>query len=86
LALCLCLAPLAGCKQGEGEICQINDDCEDGLDCNAGTMRCQKPGSAVVDAAPPADAFQAADADTTDADTTDADTTDAGVDAGIDAS
>ena len=37
---------LLGCKQGEGEVCQINEDCEEGLECNAGTRRCQKPGTA----------------------------------------
>ncbi len=36
---------LLGCKQGEGEVCQINDDCQEGLECNAGTRRCQKPGT-----------------------------------------
>jgi hypothetical protein len=61
---------LAGCKQGEGEVCQINDDCEDGLDCNAGTGRCQRPGGApTFDAGTP---------------TPDA-MVDAAVDAGIDA-
>jgi hypothetical protein len=46
---------LWGCKQGEGEVCQIDDDCQSGLNCNAGTMRCQRPGSGtpVADAAPP---------------------------------
>lgn len=43
---------MPGCKQGEGDICQVNDDCEEGLDCNAGTMRCQRPGAEVPDAAP----------------------------------
>ena len=44
------------CKQGEGEVCQIDDDCETGLQCNAGTMRCQVPGSDHADAAPQVDA------------------------------
>ena len=49
---------LWGCKQGEGEVCQIDDDCEDGLNCNAGTMRCQRPGGGggLADAAPFIDA------------------------------
>ena len=47
---------LASCKQGEGEVCQIDDDCESGLECNAGTMRCQHPGADFADAAPQPDA------------------------------
>ena len=47
---------LASCKQGEGEVCQIDDDCETGLECNAGTMRCQSPGADRADASPRADA------------------------------
>lgn len=64
----------ASCKQGEGEVCQIDDDCESGLECNAGTMRCQNPGADRADAAPQADAGPP-----------DAGTPDAGVDAGFDA-
>jgi len=33
---------LTGCKQGEGEVCQIDSDCESGLTCNATTMQCQR--------------------------------------------
>ncbi|MCP4444776.1 MAG: hypothetical protein GY811_05450 [Myxococcales bacterium] len=42
------------CQQGEGEFCQVTVDCEDGLECNAATQRCQKPGTAntTPDAAP----------------------------------
>lgn len=40
------VASSTGCKQGEGDVCQINDDCEDDLECNAGTRRCQRPGTA----------------------------------------
>jgi hypothetical protein len=57
---------LSSCKQGEGEVCQIDDDCETGLECNAGTMRCQSPGANRADAAPQADAG-APDAGTPDA-------------------
>ena len=42
-----------GCSQGEGDVCQIDSDCEDGLECNAGTQRCQMRGRIGVDAAPP---------------------------------
>jgi hypothetical protein len=78
---------LSACKQGEGERCQIDDDCEDGLECNASTMECQSTGGQVFDAAPIPDGPPAADADTTDAGDTadanpfDADTTDADTDA-----
>jgi hypothetical protein len=44
---------LAGCKQGEGEVCQTDGDCESDLNCNAATGRCQERGSVVpIDAAP----------------------------------
>ncbi len=74
LASALLAVTLAGCKQGEGEVCQIDDDCESGLECNAGTMRCQSPGADRADASPPADASAP-----------DAGTPDAGPDAGADA-
>ncbi len=64
------------CKQGEGEVCQIDDDCESGLECNAGTMRCQSPGANHADAAPQVDAGPP------DAGSPDAAPPDAGVDAG----
>jgi hypothetical protein len=64
-------APLAACKQGEGGVCQVNDDCEDGLTCNAGTKRCQSPGSVAFDASFP-------DAHTPDARPADAGMPDAG--------
>lgn len=55
--VCLLLAVwFVACKQGEGEVCQIDDDCETGLECNAGTMRCQSPGADRADASPRADA------------------------------
>ncbi|HEY8146309.1 MAG TPA: hypothetical protein VIG06_26690 [Kofleriaceae bacterium] len=52
----LLVVSLASCKQGEGEVCQIDDDCETGLECNAGTMRCQSPGADRADASPRVDA------------------------------
>lgn len=58
----LAVAGATGCKQGEGDVCQIDDDCGDGLECNAGTQRCQQPGGRVADAAPRIDAPPAADA------------------------
>ena len=54
--VCLLLAVwFVACKQGEGEVCQIDDDCESGLECNAGTMRCQSPGADRADASPRVD-------------------------------
>lgn len=81
LVLIATLVTAYSCKQGEGDVCQINDDCEDGLSCNAGTGRCQLPGASVPDAAPPqpdADVADAGiDADVPDADIPDADLPDA---------
>jgi hypothetical protein len=74
LGSALLAVTLAACKQGEGEVCQIDDDCETGLECNAGTMRCQSPGADRADAAPQADAGMP-----------DAGMPDAGIDAGFDA-
>lgn len=73
VALSLVLAgavSIGACKQKEGEICQIDNDCESGLVCNAATGRCQPPGQQTIDAAP----------------STDGNTADAGVDAAPDAS
>ena len=52
----LLVLAFAGCKQSKGEVCQIDDDCEVGLRCIAGTMRCDKPGAITPDAAPDPDA------------------------------
>lgn len=35
------LATLAACKQGKGDRCQIDDDCESGLVCNKAKNTCQ---------------------------------------------
>ena len=91
VVLALMLA-VGACKQGEGDRCQINDDCETGLVCNASEGVCQKPGGSAdagvadaevaVDSSPAADALS--DATVTDAAVTDAAVTDAGVtDAGV---
>jgi hypothetical protein len=63
---------IAACKQGEGERCQVNRDCDDGLTCNQGTSppSCQGVGDelpidgSVPDADPdgPVDATDATDA------------------------
>ncbi len=42
----LFLATAAGCKQGEGERCQVNNDCADGLVCSASApSTCVTPGA-----------------------------------------
>lgn len=85
----LATAALTGaCQQGEGDFCQVTVDCEDGLECNAGTQRCQKPGTgggSVPDAAPIIipDAAPTADATEPDAAAPDATPADAGIDAAI---
>ena len=42
-----CLFALSACKQGEGEVCQVNTDCEVGLTCNSTTGLCQRTTSSV---------------------------------------
>lgn len=61
----LLLAAVAGCKQGAGERCQIDDDCEDGLVCSESQHICQM-NVPTVDAAPRIDA-RVVDASTLDA-------------------
>lgn len=50
---------LAGCKQGEGEYCQIDDDCAGGLVCAPLTDTCEQSAGPGIDGgidAPPIDA------------------------------
>jgi len=48
---------LGACSQSEGGVCQVDDDCDPPLRCNASTQVCQPPGSENGDdAGPPADA------------------------------
>lgn len=35
---------IASCKQGEGERCQVDSDCENGLTCNQATQQCATGG------------------------------------------
>ncbi|HWU89894.1 MAG TPA: hypothetical protein VN253_21680 [Kofleriaceae bacterium] len=35
------LGAIASCKQGEGERCQVQADCEDGLTCNEAEKICR---------------------------------------------
>ncbi len=45
---------LSACKQGDGERCQVNDDCEDGLTCSSATQTCEERASATpIDATVP---------------------------------
>lgn len=60
---------VAGCKQGEGERCQVDDDCASGLVCNRATQSCAKTNGGGIDASnldgpidSPADATDAPDA------------------------
>jgi hypothetical protein len=54
-ALLLALG-VASCKQGEGQRCQVQSDCEAGLQCNVGEGVCRAVISGDVDALPPPDA------------------------------
>jgi hypothetical protein len=63
------LALLAGCKQGEGDRCEVNSDCESGLMCfmRGNAKVCQSSGfvptaDASVDSAPAADSAPLPDA------------------------
>ena len=48
---------LASCKQGEGERCQVDDDCESPLVCAQATQTCADNNtSSGLDALPPIDA------------------------------
>jgi len=47
---------VASCKQGEGQRCQVQSDCEDGLQCNVGEGVCRTVITGDVDALPPPDA------------------------------
>ncbi len=44
---------IAGCKQGIGDRCQVEADCETGLVCNQADMKCQATGSKPEDAMVP---------------------------------
>jgi hypothetical protein len=55
------LTSLGGCKEGEGERCQVDNDCASGLICNQAQQLCTAPGTsggidATVPDAPPIDA------------------------------
>ena len=56
---------VAACKQGKGERCQINADCQDNLICSSATGTCSGSGTSnEIDATvPPMDAPRDAPAD-----------------------
>jgi hypothetical protein len=58
---------VAGCKQGEGQRCQVQSDCDDGLTCNVGEHLCRATSTSAVDALPPPDAAIDAPVDAPDA-------------------
>ena len=67
------LLSLAGCKQGEGDRCQVQADCDDAFICvlpAGGTPQsggtCQRPGSTQVDLSMPEQTDGSVDLSTTD--------------------
>jgi hypothetical protein len=56
--IALALGGVASCKQGEGERCQVADDCAEGLACNQGEGVCRSVSSdnQPIDAELPPDA------------------------------
>jgi hypothetical protein len=47
---------LTACKQGRGQRCQVQSDCDDGLVCSEATQECSDSTGGGLDAAVPADA------------------------------
>ena len=50
LALVSSLVTVAACKQGEGDRCQVKEDCESNLDCNQAKGTCQSESGGDLDA------------------------------------
>ena len=50
IALVSSLVTIAACKQGEGERCQVDDDCTAPLGCNKATNTCQSKTGGDLDA------------------------------------
>src|SRR5262245_38953536 len=60
------LLALTACKQGEGEYCQVNADCKDGLVCAQITDTCEKSATTpTADAGPDAELLDAMPPDAT---------------------
>ena len=51
-AVLLCLV-LAACKSGQGDRCQVNDDCQSPLVCNKAKNTCQDSSGGDLDASVP---------------------------------
>jgi hypothetical protein len=49
----LAIGGVASCKQGEGQRCQTQADCEEGLQCNEGEGVCRERPMGAIDALPP---------------------------------
>jgi hypothetical protein len=41
---------VVGCRQGEGDRCQVDDDCDSGLVCNRATLSCAAKNAGNLDA------------------------------------
>lgn len=54
--LLMSLALVAACKQGKGERCQVEADCDDGLTCDHSKMVCEDRATSGIDATVPPDA------------------------------
>lgn len=52
----LVLGGMSSCKQGEGERCQVQADCDEGFDCNEAEGICRAFKEGDLDALPPPDA------------------------------
>ena len=50
IAVVASLSTLAACKQGQGDRCQVDDDCESGLVCNKAKNTCQSSQGGDLDA------------------------------------
>jgi hypothetical protein len=50
------LGGMVSCKQGEGERCQVQADCDEGFDCNEAEGICRAFKAGDLDALPPPDA------------------------------
>jgi hypothetical protein len=57
LSLFVAAAAFVACKSGEGERCQVDDDCDPGLSCNMAENTCQSGGGVPADASFPVDAL-----------------------------
>ena len=62
--LMLMLVAIAGCKQGLGDRCQVNDDCSSPLVCNQAKMQCQNTTTGGIDATVPDATFTTIDGGT----------------------